>query len=147
MGETKAANERYGSDWPRYFGDYASTMTAMLTGKTLVAMRAEHIARAADYLASRTDIDAGQIALHGRDAAAVPALYAAAFDKRFAPVTLERMVTSYEAVIRHRIHRDQWENAVPGALRHYDLPDLVKWIAPRPVKVVQPLNPLGQPAS
>jgi len=144
LGETRAISERSGSDWPRYFGDYESSMSALLTGKPLVAMRAEDIARAVDYLAGRADVNSTQIALHGREVAAVPALFAAALDSRIAMLTVERMVESYESVIRNRIHRQQWENAVQGALRQFDLPDVVRWIAPRPVKVVELLNPLGQ---
>jgi cephalosporin-C deacetylase-like acetyl esterase len=145
LGETRRGQQQYGSDWQGYFGDYESAMTAMLTGKPLVAMRAEDIARAVDLLAARADVDG--IELHGKDSAAVPALHAAAFDARIKAVTLERMLVSYESIIRNPIHRQQWENAVPGALRHYDLPDLIRFIAPRPVKVIEPLNPLGMPAN
>jgi hypothetical protein len=144
LGETRRGQQQYGSDWQGYFGDYESAMAAMLTGKPLVAMRAEDITRAVDLLTARPGVDA--IELHGRDSAAVPALYAAAFDARIKAVTLERMVVSYESIIRSPIHRQQWENAVPGALRHYDLQDLVRSIAPRTVKVVEPLDPLGMQA-
>jgi dienelactone hydrolase len=143
MGEMSAAQRRNGSDWPGYFGDYESAMTAMMTGKPLVTMRAEDIARAVDVLLARPDVDASRIELYGYGLAAVPALYAAAFDKRIAAVTLEGMLESYESIIRRRIHRQQWENAVQGALRHYDLPDLVRWIAPRKVTMIKPVNPLG----
>jgi dienelactone hydrolase len=143
LGELQAAQRRSGSDWPGYFGDYESAMTAMMTGKPLVAMRAEDIARAVDVLLARADVDAAGLELYGHGVAAVPALYAAAFDKRIAAVTLERMLHSYESIIRQRIHRQQWENAVQGALRHYDLPDLVRWIAPRKVTMIDPVNPLG----
>ena len=139
MGETRAISERNGSDWPRYFGDFESTMTAMLTGKPLVTMRAEDISRAVDVVS-----DSPRISLRAKDLASVPALYAAAFDSRIAEVTLDRMAPSYESVIRAKIHRNQWENAVVGALRHYDLPDLIRWIAPRKVTVTQPLSPLGK---
>jgi cephalosporin-C deacetylase-like acetyl esterase len=139
LGETRAMAEKNGSDWPRYFGDYEAAMTAMLTGKALVIMRAEDISRAVDLVS-----DSPKISLQAKDLAAVPALYAAAFDHRIAEVTLDRMIASYESVIRGKIHRNQWENAVVGALRQYDLPDLARWIAPRKVTITQPLNPLGK---
>lgn len=144
LGETRAIPEKYGSDWPRYFGDYESTMTALLTGKPLVAMRAEDIARAVDLLTARPEIDATRITAHGRELGAIPLLYAAAFDTRISSITLERSVRSYEAVIRNRIHRQQWENAVTGALRHFDLPDLEGWMQPRKVTWVDPVYPNGQ---
>jgi cephalosporin-C deacetylase-like acetyl esterase len=144
LGETRAINDKNGSDWPRYFGDYESAMTAMLTGKPLVTMRAEDIVRAIDFLASRPEIDATRITGHGRDMGAIPLLYAAAFDTRLAGLTLERSITSYEAIIRNRIHRNQWENAVAGALRHFDLPDLEGWMSPRKVAWVDSVYPNGQ---
>ncbi|MFN7920128.1 MAG: acetylxylan esterase [Bryobacteraceae bacterium] len=144
LGETRAVRDNYSNDWARYFGDYESSMTALLTGKPLVIQRAEDIARAVDLLSARADVE--RITVRGRELAAIPALHAAAFDSRIAGATVERMVTSWESVIRHRIHKLQWENVVQGALRHYDLADLVKWSAPRHVEIVEPLNPLGLPA-
>jgi hypothetical protein len=143
LGETLPSTVNFGSDWGRYFGDYESAMTAMLTGKALVIQRAEDLARAVDVLASRGDVDTGRIEIYATEKAAVPALYAAAFDKRVHRTTLEQVLTSYDAVIRGRIHRQQWENAVVGALRHYDLPDLVRWASPREVRIVSTVSPLG----
>ncbi len=71
-------------------------------------------------------------------------LYAAAFDTRIAAITLERSVKSYEAIIRQRIHRQQWENAVAGALRYFDLPNLEGWMHPRPVTWIDPVYPNGE---
>ena len=145
VGETRAAGERNGSDFPRYFGDYESSMTALLAGKPLATMRAEDIARAVDLLLSRPEVDPANISVNGRDSAAIPSLMAAAFDTRIAAVTLERMIPSWQSVTAHRIHRQQWENAIVGVLRHFDLGDLIRWTAPRTVKVIDPVNPLGQP--
>ena len=75
---------------------------------------------------------------------AIPVLYAAAFDARLQGVTLARSVQSYEAIVRQRIHRQQWENAVAGALRHYDLPDLERAMSPRRVEWIEPLYPNGR---
>jgi hypothetical protein len=33
---------------------------------------------------------------------------------------------------------------IPGVLKSYDLPDLVSALAPRPVRIVAPVDPLGQ---
>jgi cephalosporin-C deacetylase-like acetyl esterase len=147
LGETRAVSERNGSDWARFFGDYESAMTAMLTGKPLVAMRAEDVSRSLEWLRARPEVDPTDLMAYGIDQAAIPVLFAAALDARVRKVTLERMLISYEAVVRHRLHRLQWENAIPGVLRHFDLPDIVRLLAPRPVRLVDVLNPLGQPAA
>jgi cephalosporin-C deacetylase-like acetyl esterase len=107
-------------------------------------MRAEDIVGAVNLLAARPEIDASRIAGVGREMGAIPLLYAAAFDGRIASLTLERSIQSYEAIVRHRIHRQQWENAVAGALRHFDLADLERWVQPRRVTWFDPVYPNGQ---
>jgi len=97
-----------------------------------------------DLLAGRREIDASRIAARGREMGAIPVLYTAAFDARIRSVALERSVPSYEAIARHRIHRQQWENAVAGALRHYDLPDLERAMSLRRVEWIEPLYPNGR---
>ncbi|MBM3725850.1 MAG: hypothetical protein FJW40_10555 [Acidobacteria bacterium] len=145
LGETRPVSINYGSDWGRFFGDYESSMTALLTGKALVIQRAEDIARGVDFLAGHARVDAAAIAVEARELGAVPALYATVFDRRITGTRLERMVESYEAIIRNRLHRGQWENIVTGALKHYDLPDLVRLAGAGRVRIAEPLNPLGQP--
>jgi cephalosporin-C deacetylase-like acetyl esterase len=144
-GQTSAAGDRGGSDWPRYFGDFHSAMTALLNGDSLVGMRALDVARGVDLLAVRADVDASRVYGFGIGNGAVPMLHAAAFDRRLAKIAMENMLVSYEAVVRHKIHRGGiFENVVRGALRHYDLPDLVRLIAPRPVWIVEAQDPVGR---
>jgi hypothetical protein len=116
----------------------------MLTGKPLVAMRAEDVSRGVDVLAGRPEVDADRITAFGYGAGAIPVLYAAAFDPRIGKTALEQMLLSYEAAVSNRIHRGVFENAVRGALRHYDLPDLVRWMSPRPVRIVDAVDPVGR---
>ena len=144
LGETRAFDDENGSDWPRYFGDYRSAMTALLTGKPLAGMRTEDVVRAIDLLRSRPEVDTASLLAYGVDSAAVPVLFAAALDNRIASVVLERMVVSYETVARQRISRGQWENAITGVLRHFDLPGIARLVAPRQVRLVDPVNSLGQ---
>src|SRR5262249_29229120 len=68
-------------------------------------------------------------------------LHLAALDARIKRLVLEDTLVSYEAVVRRPIHRQAFESAVPGVLRSYDLPDLVAALAPRPVWIVNPVDP------
>ena len=145
LGETRQIAEGARTDFQRFFGDYESGATAMLIGKTLAGMRAGDIARGLDLLAARPEVDAARISGYGKDAGAVPLLYAAAFDGRLRNVVLEGMLVSYEAVVNNRIHRQVFEQIVPGALRDYDLPDLVASLAPRPTWLINATDPLGNP--
>jgi dienelactone hydrolase len=147
MGETSNGHRERSGDWSRMLGDYESAQIAFLLNKPLVGMRAEDVSAAVTFLGARSDVDAGKISVHAFEGAAVAALHAMAMDTRIAGLTVERMVQSYESIIRGRIHRGQTEQVVVGALRHYDLPDLINWSSPRKVKVVDPLNALGQPVT
>jgi cephalosporin-C deacetylase-like acetyl esterase len=132
-GETRVTSNDHGVEYERFFGDYDSSMKALLIGRTLVGMRALDIVRGIDLLSERAEIDSARIYGIGHGKGAVPLLYAAVFDPRIKKVTLEGMLLSYESITRCRIHRKVFENIVPDALRFYDLPDLVSALAPRPV--------------
>ena len=143
MGETGPTLDPH-DDFVRYFGDYASTETAILLGKTLVGMRAGDIERGINLLASRSDVDGANLAGIGKGAAAVAMLHAAALDPRIRKVALENMLVSYDALVTHRIHRKMFEQIVPSALKFYDLPDLAGSLSPRQVWIVDAVNPMGQ---
>ncbi len=146
FGETRATRDDNGSDWPRYFGDFESAMTAMLTGSTLTGGRVRDIMRAVDLLAARPDVDPARIYGAARDGAGSALLHAAAIDPRLRRIALERALESYLSVAEHRIHRNVFEQVVPGVLRHYDLPDLARMLGTRKLTLVDAADPLGLPA-
>jgi dienelactone hydrolase len=126
-----------------YLGDYDNALRAFLAGKTLVGMRAADVSRALDLLAQRPEVDAARITGEGVGAGAVVLLHAAACDARLRGLTLDSMVSSYESVVTGRMHRDMYSSIVPGVLAHYDLPQLIAALKPRPVEVRNPVDPLG----
>ncbi len=144
MGETRWKSDNT-TDFDRYFGDYDGAMTAILIGKTLPGLRAMDIARGVDVLAARNDVDPARIFGFGKDAGAVPMLYAALLDPRIRRVALEGMLVSYGWVIEHRIHQQIFEEVVPSALQYFDFPDLAGALAPRDVWIVNAINGLGHP--
>ena len=77
--------------------------------------------------------------------AAVPALHAAALDpSRFESVRLQRMIRSWADVVAAPISHDQLVNAVHGALRHYDLPDLGELVGGEKISIEEPVDLLGK---
>jgi hypothetical protein len=146
-GETGPARTRRGSEWTGYFGDFDSAMTALLVGKPLVGMRAEDVTRGIDFLRTRSQVDPEKIYGIGRDAGAVPLLHAAALDERIKRVALDGMLESYDSVVRSKAHHLVFENIARGVLRVYDLPGLAAFLAPRPVWIVDAVDPLGRPVT
>jgi cephalosporin-C deacetylase-like acetyl esterase len=143
LGETRPALDTH-NHFFTYFADHDDAETAILLGKTLVGMRAADIARGIDLLSARSEVDSSNISGIGSGAAAVAMLHAAALDPRIKKLVLEEMLVSYDAIVTHRIHRQMFEQIVPSALKFYDLPDLANSLAPRPVWMINAVNPLGQ---
>lgn len=146
LGELRSVSNDNGSDWPRYFGDFVSSMTGFLSGSTLTGERARDISRAVDLLSARPEVDSSRIYGAGRESAGVAMLHAAAMDARLQRVALEQTLESYRSVAEHRLHRGIFEDIVPGALRHYDLPGLARMLGSRPLVVVDATDPMGMPA-
>jgi dienelactone hydrolase len=142
-GETQFGETQQGSDYPRYFGDFDSAMTALLIGKPLVGMRAQDVSRGVDLLTAQPDVDPDRIYAYGREEGGVPLLYAAVLDERIKKIAIEGTLVSYQSVITNRIHRQVLESTVRGALKDYDLPDLVAALAPRSAFIVNGVNALG----
>jgi cephalosporin-C deacetylase-like acetyl esterase len=143
FGETQPALDRR-DYFVRNFGDYENVLTALVIGKTMVGMRAADLVRGIELLAARSDVDGSRISVTGRAAAAIPALFAALFDKRIGRVALDGMLVSYESVVNERIHQGMVEQWIPSVLKEFDLPDVVASIAPAKVAVYNAVNPLGQ---
>ena len=143
FGETQVNTDVDSEEFNRYFGDYRDTMTALLVGKTMVGMRALDITRAVDLLWARGDVERNKIYAYGKNGGAVPALYAAVLDVRIRKAVLEGILSSYDSIVENKIHRQVLESVVPGALKFYDLPDLVATLAPRKVSILSSTDPLG----
>lgn len=95
-------------------------------------------------LASRPEVEAGQIFGFGVGSGALTLLHAAVLDDRIKRVALDRMLVSYNSAVNHKLHRDVFESVVPGVLKSYDLPDLAAALAPRAVWIVDAQDPLGK---
>jgi hypothetical protein len=57
-------------------------------------------------------------------------------DRRIGRVVVEDTPASFRAIVDEPLHRNTAEIVVPGVLRHNDIADLNKAIAPRPVTVL-----------
>jgi cephalosporin-C deacetylase-like acetyl esterase len=119
---------------------------AVAVGRTIVGMRVDDTIRALDWLAGRPDVDPSAITVYGTGAQGMVALHAAALDDRIARLVVERMLVGYRAALDAGLHRNLSEVLIPGVLRHYDVPDLLIAVHPRPVTLVNTATPMGQPA-
>tara|TARA_Y100001934_G_scaffold223636_1_gene267305 strand:- start:11653 stop:13701 length:2049 start_codon:yes stop_codon:yes gene_type:complete len=104
----------------RFGLDNQEILTAYLMGDSFVRMRVDDALAWASYFDNRKPdvIAIGE--------AAIPVLHAAALaPERFGNIKLQKMIRSWNDVVSAPEHYNQLVNAVHGALRHYDLTDLV----------------------
>jgi dienelactone hydrolase len=123
----------------------AVNLRAIIVGKTLVGMRADDVIRVVNWLASRADIDHNLTTLYGKGALGMVALHAAAVDTRITRVIAENTLVSYRTALEAPLHKNLSEITIPGVLQHYDVSELLEAIAPRDVKLLNPVDAIGQP--
>lgn len=116
-------------------------LRAMLAGYTLPGLRIDDVIAAMDWIESNAE---GQpVTILGVGTMGPVALQAAVIDSRIAAVHIDRSVVSLRSSASVPIARNLPANTIPGMLAHYDLPDVIAALAPRPVTVAAPVDPLG----
>jgi cephalosporin-C deacetylase-like acetyl esterase len=127
LGETSPAPL---SKKPGYFGvDAREAFLAMHLNRPLLGQRV------LDVLSLVKAIKSDNIQIIGVGVTGPVALHAAALDERIKEITLENSLPSWLSVVEQPISTNQLTNVVPGVLKVYDLPDLERTLAPRPVTV------------
>ena len=124
---------------------YLTWFTLML-GKPLLGGQVFDALRAVDYLRSRPDIAGGAISLMGDGPHGVIALYAAALDEKVRSVALRQTVTDYRSLAVAERYTQPFGIYAYGLLRAFDLPQVARAVGPRPVLLLNPVTPLGEPA-
>lgn len=146
IGETETGHNK--KVWSRvHFGqDIQDVLLAYLLGQSYVGLRTEDVSAWTHVLSNFPSAANKPTELHlvAIGEAAIPALHAAALNPgAFRTVTLRQMLRSWHDLVAAQESRDQAVNVVHGALRHYDLTDLVELAGTAKVKVLDPANPLG----
>jgi len=125
---------------PGPFGkEWRETFLTIHLGRPLLGLRVDCVNALVEGVAA--DILVGQAEL------APVALHVAALDSRVKQLHLDGMVLSWSSVAQATQSRNQLANAVPGALKSYDLPDLAAALAPRPLTIRNPVDPMGKPVT
>ncbi len=113
---------------------------AWVIGKNLAGMRAGDIQRGVDVLLAQPDVDAGSVRAAARNVSGVWLLMAASIDARIGKIWLDRTPYSLRAALEVPLARDLHDAVIPGFALHWDLEDLVKAMAPRPVLWTDPTD-------
>lgn len=131
--------------WDRgnQFGETKEAFLALHLNRPLLGQRVLDLLSVVESLSKKS----GGVTLRASGPAGVVALHAAALDPRIQSVTLEGSLLSWTSVVETPISQGQLANVVPGVLGVYDLPDLARAVAPRPLTIRSPVDAAGKPVS
>jgi cephalosporin-C deacetylase-like acetyl esterase len=115
---------------------------SLILGHSLLGQRVTDIVAMVRALASAYARE--EIVVAARDRMTVPALCAAALEPRIARVYLARHLASWRSVAESEQYSQPLANFVPDILRHTDLPQIARSIAPRPVTVAGTIGANGK---
>jgi cephalosporin-C deacetylase-like acetyl esterase len=122
---------------------YLTWFTLML-GRPLLGGQVYDTLRTLEYLRSRPGAG-GAVSLVGDGAHGVIALYAAALDARVRGVALRQTVTDYRSLATAERYTQPFGIYAYGLLRDFDLPEVAGAVGPRPVLILNPVTPTGEP--
>jgi uncharacterized protein (TIGR03435 family) len=129
-----------------YLGSFnLLSLRAFLLGKTIVGIRADAVLQAVDWLYATQHPTT--VTLHAAGPLGIVALHAAVLDPRIAHLEVDASLPTYRSIVEEPLHRDVSEIVIPGVLKKYDVPDLMRATARRPefhefeVASIKPANP------
>ena len=148
LGETEEkAKKWYSGSFGPAAGDFYDSY---LLGRSLVGMWTEDALVCARFLAGyEAKGSPSKVHVVGVGAAGVPALHAAALEPGVAAsLTLRRTLVSWADVVRSpNAAKDQLITTIHGALKIYDLPDLVAAFGKDKITIEEPTNAAGELAT
>jgi cephalosporin-C deacetylase-like acetyl esterase len=127
--------------------DFEATTNALMTDRPFFAQQLWDLLRSVDCLWHGSTVtgrvDTTRIGCVGRGLGGLLALHAAAVDERIAAVVSWQAPVSYHTLV---VEHPAWPASAYlfGVLNHYDLPDLMAMVAPRPLLVAEPVNGLRE---
>ncbi len=148
IGETETGHDKRDYGRGRFGRDVQEIFLAYLIGRSYVGMRTGDVQVLAKFVRAylETNNQSGNIHLVSQGEAAIPALHAAALSPEgFESVTLKEMIASWAEIVSNPDNLNQASSVVHGALKHYDLPDLVDMAGKEKVKIKQRVDVMGEP--
>ena len=120
---------------------YNKWFAGILTGKSIVALRSEDILRITNFieneLTSYRSTSAISVGVLGSEL-----LHASVFGDEIDKLCLIEPFLSYADIAGTRFYKTSFiHSTVPGAINEYDLPDLIGYLCPRKVLMINPLTP------
>jgi len=125
---------------------YNQWFAGILTGKSIVGLRAEDIIRMTHFLKSKFS-EFNAISVVSVGVLGSELLHAALLDRSIHKVCLVQPFLSFAGIALEAQYKPAFiSSTVAGAIERYDLPDLMAALSPRKVMILNPLSATGEPA-
>jgi cephalosporin-C deacetylase-like acetyl esterase len=113
-------------------------------GKPVLGQRVWDFLRCLDYLQSRRDVDQSRIRGLGERGAALAVLLSGVLDDRLHSIMLDRPLATYQSVVESEAYSVDLSWLLYSVLNHFDIPDLIGSLAPRPCWVLNAADSGGE---
>tara|TARA_Y100001980_G_C14556806_1_gene350615 strand:- start:26862 stop:29000 length:2139 start_codon:yes stop_codon:yes gene_type:complete len=125
---------------------YNKWFTGILTGKSIVALRAEDILRIIHF--AKNELFYEQITAISSGVLGSELLHAETLSHDIQKLCLLEPFVAYADIALSRNYKTTYiHSVVPGAIAEYDIPDLIALGAPRKILVLNPVNASGELAT
>ena len=122
---------------------YNKWFAGILTGKSIVGLRAEDIIRMTHFIKNNL-ADYDSISAISTGVLGSELLHAAVFENDIQKVCLIRPFLSYSEITLSQEYKPSFiHSTVAGAIEEYDLPDLIASLCPRKALIINPLSANG----
>lgn len=129
MGETTDGPEYNNAKF--YNKEYRNVMSSLHLGKPLIGQRVADLLMLTDHLQADSAFSKSSITLKASGMTALVAMHAAALDKRIRHLQVDSYLPSFTDIIHNVIRKDWYSYVIPGVLKYYDVPDLVRIVDKR----------------
>jgi cephalosporin-C deacetylase-like acetyl esterase len=137
------ATPRFPSSGPQFYShgtEIAYSPVSLTAGIPMIGQRVQDLLACLDYLETRSDVDASRIAVFGRGASGLEALFGTALRDRVRGVLLAHAPADYASVVASQQYNLKVASFPFGLLKHFDLPQIAAAIQPRPVWLLNPVD-------
>ena len=105
---------------------YLTELRAELVGRTLLGLRVDDVIAAVNFMQGSTTGDPSQISAQASGHLGLVLLHAAVLDSSLQHIAVDHALESYKSLIEAPMPKDAPQDILPGVVRRYDIPDLVR---------------------
>jgi len=114
-----------------YNKEYRNAISSLHLGRPLMGQRVTDLLMLLDYLQADSLLGKSGVTVRASGLSALVALHAAAIDDRIDHLQVDKYLPSFMDINRNVIEKNWYSYVIPGVLRYYDVPDLVRIVDKR----------------